>query len=1081
MLLVTIKVPQARARLFCAIPMPAVASRRGAAILWEARASGVRYSVKIDDGRSMGAWGLALMASGLCVLGTAAHAADPVSFNRDVRPIFSSICFKCHGPDDGARKGKFRLDQREDAIANRGGYFAIDPGNAEESEVVLRIHSTDPEEVMPPPDSGKTLTAEQKDILTRWIDEGAVYETHWSFMPPKRAPLPAVSDPAWVRNPIDAFVLARLDQEGLAPAPEADAVTLLRRAFVDIVGLPPSIEEIDAYLAGDSETGYAQAVTQLLASPHFGERWARRWLDAAQYADSDGFEKDKPRQVWAWRDWVIHALNANMPYDEFVKQQIAGDLMPGATQDHIVATGFLRNSMINEEGGIDPEQFRMEAVFNRMDVIGRAVLGLTVQCAQCHTHKYDPLTHTDYYRMLAYLNSAYEAQVTVYTPGEAEERDAVLKSLDQIDAETKAAHADWKSKLDEWTEELRARPWPEWKAVELEFDDTSSGGQKFVSLGDASYIAQGYAPTRFKPKMAGLSPASVITAVRLELLNHPNLPRGGPGRSIYGASALSEFEMRIAPADGTFEKFDDWQRVEIASAIADVNPPERELGPEFPDKDAKKVRHTGPVAMAIDGNDDTAWSIDAGPGRTNQPRYAIFLLKEPVTLEAGTRIGFRLGQNHGGYNSDDNQTNNVGRFRISVTGASELPAEAVPMDVTTIAAKPGDARTADETTRLFRYWRSVTPELAGENERAEEAWRSHPWGATQLVYRELPAPRETHRLERGDFLQPAEAVAPGAPEFLNAPDAGAPPNRLGLAEWLVSRDAPTTARAYVNRIWQGYFGEGLVTTASDFGVQGELPSHPELLDWLAVEFMDSGWDIKHIHRLIVESATYRQSSRATPESLERDPANRLLARGARYRVEGEIVRDIALAASGLLNPAIGGPSVYPPAPEFLFEPPASYGPKTWNTEDDGDQYRRALYTFRFRSVPYPALQVFDTPPGDAPCTRRERSNTPLQALTLLNEPLFVECAASLAKQTLAHVGGSDAERIAYAFRRCTARMPDSEETETLARFLDKQRTRIAAGELDPAAILGGEGSADLAAWALTTRVMLNLDETITRQ
>ncbi len=1018
-------------------------------------------------------------------IASAASAEDPVSFNRDIRPIFSNTCFKCHGPDEESRKGKLRLDVRDKAIENRGGYFAIDPGNAEESEAVLRLHSTDPKEMMPPPDSGKVITDEQKTLIARWIDEGAKYETHWSFVSPTRPATPKVSNPKWVRNPIDAFILARLDAEGLAPSPEADETTLLRRLHLDITGLPPTIDEIDAYLAARPRKAYTNTVDSLLASPHFGERWARHWLDAAQFADSDGFEKDKPRQVWAWRDYVIDALNANMPYDQFVTEQVAGDLLPGATQKQIVATGFLRNSMVNEEGGIDPEQFRMEAVFNRMDVIGRAVLGLTVQCAQCHTHKYDPLSHTDYYRMLAYINSSYEACMTVYTPQEQAARQEVLAGIAAIDKEAKTARPTWQAELAAWEDTIRAQPSPEWHSIPLEFDDSSAGGQRFIPAGEDSYIAQGYAPTRFGPKMSGPSPLIEITAIRLEQLNDPNLPRGGPGRSVFGASVLSEFEVRVTSADGNIEKFHEWEKLEIASAIADLNPPERALGPEFPEKEGtekKSEKITGAIALALDGKNETGWSIDNGPGRTNQPRYAIFRLAKPITLQPGMLIGFRLGQFHGGYNSDDNQTNNLGRFRLSVTSAKDLPSTAVPMNIQAILAKPAGARSAEESTELFEHWRSVTPGFADVNAKTETVWQNHPWGSTQLVYREMGAPRDTHRLKRGDFLQPAEPVAPGVPEFLNVIDAGAPPNRLGFASWLTAKDAPTTARAYVNRIWQGYFGEGIVATPSDFGLQGDSPTHPELLDWLAVEFIESGWDIKHIHRLIVESATYRQSARVTPELLERDPKNRLLARGPRYRVEGEIVRDIALAASGLLNPKVGGPSVYPPAPEFLFQPPASYGPKTWNTAEGDEKYRRALYTFRFRSVPYPALQVFDTPPGDAPCVMRARSNTPLQALTLLNEPVFVECAKSLARETMAHGGDSDAARLAYAFRRCTTREPGAADEETLQRFLDKQRTRIAAGELKPAEILEAEqADAELAAWTLTARVMLNLDETITRQ
>jgi len=1032
------------------------------------------------------AWRVA--CGGLATLGclSAAHGAEP-TFSRDIRPILSENCFACHGPDGAARKAKLRLDVREDAISDRGGHAAIVPGQPDASAILARIASHDPDEVMPPPATKKSVKPEQIETLRRWIANGAEWEEHWAFTTPQRPEIPKVSDPSWPRNPIDYFVLARLEKEGLSPAPEADPLTLLRRLSLDIVGLPPTIAEIDQYLAADHDVADKQLVNHLLDSPHYGERWARHWLDAAQFADSDGFEKDKPRQVWAWRDWVINAFNQNMPYDRFVTEQIAGDLLPNATQDQRVATGFIRNSMINEEGGIDPEQFRMEAMFNRMDVIGRAVLGLTVQCAQCHTHKYDPLTHTEYYRMLAYVNNTDEACITVYTPEEESRRQGVLSLLQHVDADLRAALPDWEAQVAAWEAPLHTLPQPTWHTLDLAFDDTTAGGQKCLPVGDGSYLAQGYAPTRSHPKMSAPSPLTEITAIRLDQFPDPNLPRGGPGRSVFGTSALSEFELRMAPADKAFDTFDQWEKIEVASAIADVNPPEQPLGSEYPDREGKRKATTGPIAMAIDGNAETAWSIDIGPGRSNQQRYAIFRLAKPLAVPPGMQLGLRLVQNHGGWNSDDNQNNNLGRFRVSVTDAKELPDVALPEPVLAALKQSPAERSPEARDAIYAAWRAATPAVEKFHQRAEALWREYPAGATQLVYHEQQNARVTHRLDRGDFLKPAEAVTPGVPAFLNPMPEGAPANRLGLAQWLVDPKSPTTARTFVNRVWQQYFGVGLVATSSDFGLQGETPSHPELLDWLTVDFVESGWDVKRLQELIVSSATYRQSSRVTPELLERDRANRLLARGSRFRVEGEIVRDIALAASGLLNPKVGGPSVYPTAPMFLFEPPASYGPKIWKLEKGEDRYRRALYTFRFRSVPHPALQAFDTPPGDAPCVMRLRSNTPLQALTTLNEPTFVECAQALASATLREGGSTDADRLSFAFRRCAARPPAEGELQTLSDFLQKQRTRIAQGALDPNAILQPpadaprDNAAELAAWTLAARVMLNLDETITRQ
>lgn len=1016
-------------------------------------------------------------------------ADEPVSFDRQIRPILSEACFQCHGPDPESRKAKLRLDTQEDAFADRDGRAAIVPGKPDESELLRRISSHDPDEMMPPPKAGEALSESEVALIREWIAQGAEWSVHWAFVPPQRHTVPGVDNPEWSRNPIDGFILKRLGAEGLGPSPQADRETLLRRLSLDLTGLPPTLEEIDRVLADDSEGWYAALVERLLASPHYGERWARDWLDAAQYADSDGFEKDKPRQVWAWRDWVIRAFNDNMPYDQFVIEQVAGDMLPSPTQDQFVATGFLRNSMINEEGGIDPEQFRMEAQFNRMDIVGRAVLGLTTQCAQCHTHKYDPISHTEYYQMLAFLNNTDEACVSVYSTEEQSQRETILSLIAEIEDGIKNTQLDWRDRMSAWEASASAIPNPQWETLAFEFDDTSASGQKCVPQGDGSYLAQGYAPTRFQPKMTAKTSLSTITAVKLELLPDPNLPRGGPGRSIYGGAALSEFELRIAPEDTPIADYDKWTAVPIASAIADINPPHRVLGDEFPDQDKNKMRYTGPIEMAIDGKAETAWTTDIDPERRNRAHYAIFTLAEPLKVEPGMALAFRLSQQHGGWNSDDNQNNNLGRFRVTVTGATELPDQALPIAVQVALAKTPELRTDAEVAALFDTWRRSETELAEANARIDSLLRSLPSGTTQLVMRERETPRATHRLARGDFLSPAEAVEPGVPEFLHALDVkGASPSRLDLARWLVSRESPTTPRAFVNRVWQHYFGKGLVETSSDLGTQGTPPSHPELLDWLAVEFMESGWNVKELHRLIVTSAAYRQSSAVTPGLLERDPYNRLLARGARFRVSGESVRDIALASSGLLNAKVGGPSVFSPAPEFLFKPPASYGPKIWNSATGPDKYRRGLYTFRYRSVPYPVLQAFDTPAGDAPCTRRERSNSPLQALTTLNEPLFVECSRGLAAATLAGSGDSDRARIQYAFRRCVSRQPEDAEINTVEQFLVLQRARIAAGELNAQAILKSAGwigsapdPAELAAWTLTARLLLNLDETIVRQ
>ncbi len=1016
-----------------------------------------------------------------------ANGARKVAFARDIRPILADKCFKCHGPDIKQRKGKLRLDNRRDAtIPAESGGPAIVPGNLDESELFHRITSDDPEERMPPAKTGKTLTPAEITLLKTWIEQGAEYQGHWAFVPPVRPALPAVKTPGWCRNPLDFFILSRLEAEGLSPAPEADRITLIRRLNLDLIGLPPSIADVDAFVADTREDAYARLVDRLLDSPQYGERWGRIWLDAARYADSDGYEKDKSRQVFAYRDWVIHALNRDLPYSQFIIEQIAGDLLPGAGQDQLVATGFLRNSMINEEGGVDPEQFRMEAMFDRMDCVGKGILGLTIQCAQCHDHKYDPLTQEEYYRVLAFLNNSHEANVAVYAPEEQVRRTAILREIEAIEATIKKQNPDWDRRTAAWEKQASAGQ-PDWTVVRPETEEESTGGEKNHLMEDGSILVQGYAPTHHTVKMSVKIDQSPITGFRLELLNDPNLPLGGPGRSIKGTAALTEFKVDAAPVDAPNRS----TQVKFAWATSDLNMSETPLDPIFDDKSGKK-RVTGPVGFAIDGKDETAWGTDAGPGRRNQPRKAVFTAEKPVAFPRGMILTFHLTQNHGGWNSDDNQSHNLGRFRLSITSAPSPVADPVPAAVREILAIPRSQRSPDQAATVFSYWRTTVSEWVEANARIEALWRQHPEGASQLVLDERQKRRPTRVLMRGDFLKPVRPVEPGVPAFLNPLPAGQPADRLAFARWLVNRQAPTTARSIVNRIWQADFGTGIVATSEDLGLQCDLPSHPELLDWMAVDLMERGWRLKDLHRSIVNSSTYRQSSRATPALLARDPFNRLLARGPRFRVDAEVVRDIALSASGLLEPEIGGPSAFPPAPAFLFQPPTSYGPKVWHEAAGPTRYRRALYTFRYRSVPYPMLQSFDAPNGDFACVRRSRSNTPLQALTTLNEPIFLECARALAMRTLRDGGGSDRDRVQHAFRRCLSRKPADAELATLLDLLHRQVRHFEKPGADPWALAAddptkpphipeGATPPQLAAWTAVARVLLNLDETITKE
>ena len=920
---------------------------------------------------------------------------------------------------------------------------------------------------------------------------------HWAWKPPVRPELPVVRRADRIRSPIDRFIVARLEREGLNLSPEADRVTLLRRLHLDLTGLPPSPSDVDHFLADKTSGAWDRVVSSLLASPHHGERWGRHWLDAARYADSDGFEKDKPRFVWAYRDWVVDALNRDLPYDQFLIEQIAGDLLPQATDSSRVATGFLRNAMLNEEGGADPEQFRIDGLIDRMDCIGKAVLGITIQCAQCHDHKYDPISQEEYYRFFAFLNNDHESSVVAYSPSQQLQRDQLARQIREQEEILRHTTADWQVRMAAWEASVRGDQ-PEWTVVHCEH--VGERGERFYQYEDGSIRAASYAPTQWAPHFRGTNGLTSISAFRLEQLTDPNLPCQGPGRSIRGMAALSEFKVTATDPENPTNKVS----VKFIQATADFANEQKPLEAEFDDRSDKK-RTYGPVSHAIDGKKETAWGIDAGPGRRNQSRKAVFVAEKPVSFPKGAILEFELHQEHGGWNSDDLQTHNLGRFRLSVSSATNAVADPLPAAVREIVMKtPAEGRSPAQTGAVFSYWRTTQTNFAEVNTRIEALWKQWPEGAPALVFaaRQGQGPGEsrmtTRLLRRGDWLKPDREVTHGTPAFLHSLPAGADDSRLTLARWLVDPRSPTTARVAVNRLWQQYFGVGLVESVEDLGMQSPPASNRELLDWLAVEFMQpsqpgvAAWSVKHLHRLIVSSAAYRQSSRVSPVLLERDPNNRLLARGPRFRVEGEIVRDIALSVSGLINPTLGGRAVYPPAPEFLFQPPASYGPKTWRVETGPDRYRRSLYTFRFRSIPYPVLQAFDAPNGDASCVRRLRSNTPLQALTSLNEPQFVEAAQALARKSVNEGGKTDDQRITFAFRQVLSRLPQPEELKALRRLLNQQRARIAEGWLNAAEMAVGKSEpvtglpsgvtpATLAAHTAVARALLNLDETITKE
>lgn len=1000
-------------------------------------------------------------------------ATAKVDFVRDIQPIFQTSCAPCHA---GERpKSGLRLDNKALAMQGGLGGVAIIPGNSKDSRLMHRLLGLDGEKQMPL--GGPPLKAEQIELIRRWIDEGAVWpesaaggpakiEKHWAFVAPSRPALPVVKNKAWARTPIDRFILARIEQQGLTPSPAASKETLIRRLSLDLTGLPPTLAEIDDFVNDQSPSAYEQLVERLLASPHYGERWGRWWLDAARYADTNGFEKDLPRSIWPYRDWVIKAFNRDLPFDQFTIEQLAGDLLPTPTLDSRVATGFLRNSMLNQEGGVDPEQFRVEGLIDRVDAIGKAFLGLTINCAQCHTHKFDPIKNDEYYKFYAFLNSDDEPEIEVPSAEVLKKRAEIQDKIKKIEDELIAGDEGLPQRMQAWEARMREQA-GEWAVL----DDTSiyaSFGVKFDRLEDGSFLAKGDNSTFNTYVVKASTRLKNITGFRLELMTDPNLPRGGPGRASDGSLFVSEFSVEAVPLNQAAKA--QPQKIVLSEATADF------ALPDFP------------VKNVIDGDLKTHWSSDAGPGRRNQSRQLVFAAANPVGDEAGIQLTFYVTQKKDDVISSLGGKPNIGRFRLSVTTRPRPQADPLPANVRRILSIPAAERTVEQRYEVFSFYRTMDEKFAEANKRIDELMKQWPYGDTTLALAPRAVPRETHIFKRGDWKRPGDVVQPDTPAFLHPFPQGAPRNRLGLAEWIVDKKNPLTARVIVNRVWQQYFGVGLVATPEDFGTRCERPSHPELLDWLAVEFMESGWSLKKLHRLIVNSATYRQSSKVTPKLQEVDPTNRWLARAPRFRVEAEVVRDIALAASGLLSRKIGGPSVYPPIPDGVLS--LGYGQQMpWETAKGEDRYRRAMYTFWKRSVPYPSLSVFDAPNADFSCTRRVRSNTPLQALTTLNDTLFMEAAQGLALRVFKEGGGDDRAKLVYAFRLCTGRRPDEVETQKLLAFLEQQRANFrgntaAAVYVSSPDLNNLPANVDLhevAPWTMVARVLLNLDEMITKE
>jgi hypothetical protein len=939
---------------------------------------------------------------------------------------------------------------------------AILSGKPDESEMIRRIFADDESEMMPP-SAKNPLSPAEKQTLKGWIAAGAEYQQHWAFVRPRQALLPTAQQTDWVRNPIDYFVLARLEREGLRPSPPADRYTLVRRLYLDLIGLPPTPDEADAFIRDRSPDAYEKLVDRLLASPQYGERWARRWLDLARYADTNGYEKDRVRSIWPYRDWVIRALNRDMPFDQFTIEQLAGDLLPDASTDQRVATGFHRNTMINEEGGIDPQEYRFHALTDRVNTTATVWLGLTLGCAQCHTHKYDPIPQQEYYQSMAFLNNADDIEMELHDLTvksrrrdlEAQIDKRVADLVERFPPESTQAPNDSRStserrrehlerKFDAWLQDERTHAvhWTVLRPVELK-----TNMPLLSVLEDGSVLASGDQTKRDVYDLTVRTDLRDITAIRLEALPHDSLPRHGPGRVYYegpfGDFFLSEFSVT---AQG--------QVVALSAASQSF-------------ADGKNT-----AAAAIDSRTDTGWSINSGQGR---PHAAVFRLAKP--LADGTSLQVRLL-------FEKYYAAALGRFRISVTTDSR-PAQArgLPADIEELVLKPAQELSSHDRDRLRAHYLTVAPELAAEREAIEKLRKQLPPYPTTLVLLERTKqnPRTTYLHRRGEYLQSAEPVQPAVLSILPGLPKEPAPNRLTFARWLVTPDNPLVGRVTMNRHWAAFFGRGIVRTTEDFGTQGEPPSHPELLDWLAVEFAKRGWSFKKMHRLIVTSATYRQASRATPELISHDPHNVLLARGPRFRLEAELIRDAALKTSGLLSAKIGGPSVFPPQPPSVSSEGA-YGPLNWKVSEGADRYRRGLYTFSKRTAPYAMFNTFDAPSGEVCVARREVSNTPLQALTLMNDPVFEEVCQRLGALMAKELSPVQ-DRLTLLFRRFVTRPPTPEELSMLTKFYEAQRDRCIRKELDGAAIAGsGEGNVpERAAWTMVARTLLNLDETVTKE
>ena len=1004
------------------------------------------------------------------------RAADPVDFGRQVRPILSQYCFQCHGPDARARQAELRLDIATGPFA-RADSKVIVPGQPARSELIKRVLSTDVEQQMPPPEIKMQLSSQQKEVLRQWVQQGAHYQQHWSFVMPSRPFLPATSTTGWVRNSIDAFVLARLEKEKMLPQPQADRATLIRRLTFDLTGLPPTLGEIDDFLEDSSPQAYEKLVDRLLGSTRYGEHMAWNWLAAARYGDTNGYQGDRTRTMHFWRDWVGRSFNRNQPFDQFTIEQLAGDLLPDPSEEQLIATGFNRNHPLNGEGGRIAEENRVEYVFDRTETTSTVWMGLTVGCARCHDHKYDPITQKEYFQLYTYFNSIAESGrvdkggnaapvAKVLTIAQRSRLQTIRTGIEQNLQVMNRPLASLEVSRKTWINEVRGKLAGQsllgWKTIQPTVVK-STGGATLGIEKDQSVLVSGKFPKRDDYVVEGKSPLSRISAFRLEALTHDLLNFNGPGRT--ANFVLTQFQVAVQQGDQPLVE------LKFSRALADFN----QGGLE--------------VQGAIDPSKEKGWGVWDGETKTAQDRQAVFVLDSPIEIAPGAKLVVSLKH------QSKHEEHVLGRFRISVTGVDNPGLETSvlpPAQLLSILGTDLADWTPLQHEEVARYHRGQTVEFRQANRQRwlleTEIERLLVTGSETMVMKDLDKPRETYVLQIGRYDAPQKdqgLIKPGVPASLPRLPAAASANRLALAQWLVDPDHPLTARVAVNRIWQQMFGQGLVETAEDFGSQGKPPSHPLLLDWLACEFRESGWNVKQLVRLMVTSAVYRQSSRVNPEQVDQDPRNILLARGSRHRLPAHVIRDQALFLAGLLVEKTGGPSVKPYQPPGLWAD-FSFGKIKYAQDRGASLYRRSLYTFWRRSLGPP--NMFDEADRKLCSVRTRQTNTPLQALTLLNDVTFIEASRVFAERLLAE-DLPDTKLLERAFRMATGRLVTDAETRILLDSLETARQHFKAAPGEAKKLLAvGEKPADatlpveeIAALASVLNILLNTDEVISKE